>query len=149
MPRAKATGGRDSRPDSSRLKRITDERNEVGWRTNVGTSVAEIKEGQQKKEKREEENWKKNEGGNKGKKKYWKKRGERERERKTRRYVKKVVPLLFFSFSRTHRRSLNPIPLILKQTNTYRMYHGGWTKGTYGLESKEGRRVGRGVEKKA
>lgn len=52
MPRAKATGGRDSRPDSSRLKRITDERNEVGWRTNVGTSVAERKEGQQKKEKR-------------------------------------------------------------------------------------------------
>lgn len=28
------------------------------------------------------------------------------------------------------------------------MYHGGWTKGTYGLESREGRREGRGVEKK-
>lgn len=28
------------------------------------------------------------------------------------------------------------------------MYHGGWTKGTYGLESREGRREGRGIEKK-
>lgn len=28
------------------------------------------------------------------------------------------------------------------------MYHGGWTKGTHGLESREGRREGRGIEKK-
>lgn len=77
--------------------------------------------------------------------------GERERSRAGReRHVEKVVPLLFFSFSRTHRRSLNPIPLILKQTNTYRMYHGGkWTKGSWdGLGSKEGRRVEREREKK-
>lgn len=44
MPRAKATGGRDS---PLRLKRITDERNEVGWRTNGGL--------RRKKEKREKE----------------------------------------------------------------------------------------------
>lgn len=126
------------------LKRITDERNEVGWRTNGGL--------RRKKEKREKEGWKKRRRGNKGKKKYWKKR-RRERKESSRRerHVEKVVPLLFFSFSRTHRRSLNPIPLILKQTNTYRMYHGGkWTKGSWdGLGSKEGRRVEREREKKS
>lgn len=53
------------------LKRITDERNEVGWRTNGGL--------RRKKEKREKEGWKKRRRGNKGKKKYWKKR---RRERK-------------------------------------------------------------------
>lgn len=69
---------RDSRPDSSRLKRITGERNEVGWRANVGR-----KEEQEKKEKRERRRIEKkeHEGGNKGKKKYWKKR-EKEEERR-------------------------------------------------------------------
>ena len=143
MPRAKATGGRDS---PLRLKRITDERNEVGWRTNGGL--------RRKKEKREKEGWKKRSARGeeiKEKRNIGKSGGERERSRAGReRHVEKVVPLLFFSFSRTHRRSLNPIPLILKQTNTYRMYHGGkWTKGSWdGLGSKEGRRVERERKKK-
>lgn len=55
MPRAKATGGRDSRLDSSRLKRITDERNEVGWRTNVGNERCEEKGGGNKRKKRGKE----------------------------------------------------------------------------------------------
>lgn len=116
MPRAKATGGRDSPLEKN------NRRAERSWLANerrLAEKERKEREGRLKKKERTRR-------GNKGKKKYWKKRGERERSRAGReRHVEKVVPLLFFSFSRTHRRSLNPIPLILKQTNTYRMYHGG------------------------
>ena len=116
MPRAKATGGRDSPLEKN------NRRAERSWLANerrLAEKERKEREGRLKKKERTRR-------GNKGKKKYWKKR-RRERKESSRRerHVEKVVPLLFFSFSRTHRRSLNPIPLILKQTNTYRMYHGG------------------------
>lgn len=86
---------RDSRPDSSRLKRITGERNEVGWRANVGR-----KEEQEKKEKREREGESKKRST---KEEIKEKRniGKSERKRKKEEqewHVKKVVPLLFSPF---------------------------------------------------
>lgn len=113
MPRAKATGGRDSPLEKN------NRRAERSWLANerrLAEKERKEREGRLKKKERTRR-------GNKGKKKYWKKRGERERSRAGENGMLKKLCLFFFS--RTHRRSLNPIPLILKQTNTYRMYHGG------------------------